>query len=139
MITTDFETFAQRSKEIAWTKTPSQKIDGDGVSSQWEGEHVRFEEPKSWDCENGGKKSVEWLDEKTIEELEEMDSDEFEFATDTEEEDYPVSDDDEEWQDDPDTYGRRRWEAGKRMTLYEVTESKDIDGNRTHFLFHIST
>jgi hypothetical protein len=47
MITTNFETFAQRSKEMAWTKTPSQKIDGDGVSSQWEGEHVRFEEPGS--------------------------------------------------------------------------------------------
>jgi len=34
---------ATLSKNMVWTKTPSQKIDGDGVSSQWEGEHTRFE------------------------------------------------------------------------------------------------
>ena len=63
MITTNFETFAQRSKEMAWTKTPSQKIDGGGVSSQWGGTHMRFEEPKKWHCGNGGEVSDEWKSE----------------------------------------------------------------------------
>jgi hypothetical protein len=60
MITTNFETFAQRSKEMAWTKTPSQKIDGGGVSSQWGGTHTRFEEPKKWHCGSGGDRTG-WL------------------------------------------------------------------------------
>ena len=60
MITTNFEIFAQRSKEMVWTKRPTQKIDGKGVSSQWEGTHMRFEEEraddgprKKWHCGTG--------------------------------------------------------------------------------------
>ena len=69
MITTNFETFEQRSKEMAWTKTPSQKIDGGGVSSQWGGTHTHFREPepssprRDWQIGTGrcrdGKKNYE--------------------------------------------------------------------------------
>ena len=59
-----YKEFEQHHRDTAWCITPLQKI-VDGVSSQWEGEHIRFSDeepsdpirsPKKWHCGTGHNK-----------------------------------------------------------------------------------
>ena len=53
------------------TSHPHQKIDTDGLSNQWEGNHIRFSEEMKplkwrWSCGRGGKNSIEGLNLKSF-------------------------------------------------------------------------
>jgi len=61
------------NQNIVLTSHPYQKIDTDGVSNQWEGDHIRFSEEEEmkplkwrWSCGRGSKNSIEGLNLKSF-------------------------------------------------------------------------